>query len=125
MSFENKGFANDLNSRYEAMNNERKTYEPFETISGGILKLKPVGLPQYKPQPLNVSMPKSLQPQINYANPETLAGQAIGTLENPTELPPYIVTTPKKKNKAIYYILSALILLIAIYFIYIYVKKNK
>ena len=125
MSFENKGFANDLNSRYDAMNNERTTYAPQSQQMGTGLKLNPVGLPDYN--------------NFVLVNPALVEGvkEGIRTGQIPTNLPainqpafiktdlPEFTIMAKKKNKTMYYILSALILLIAIYFIYIYVKKNK
>lgn len=122
MSFENKGFPNDLNSRYEALNKNYEYYTPPFNVPLGNPKMISYGVPT------NVPTPKSLQAIggsaiKNVANPDTLAGSTIGTETNPTELPEFTVTAKKKKSPMTY-ILAGLILLLAIYFIYRYTTKK-
>lgn len=122
MSFENKGFKNDLNEFYEDLNNQPLNYKGAN-YSTSAMKLNAVGLPDYNDfliknigakalggvQAKNVNLPAIIQPEFIK-----------------TDLPEFVVNAPaKKKSKTIYYILSALILAVAIYFIYTYVRKNK
>ena len=125
MSFENKGFPNDLNSRYHSMNNERDTQAPkIKNIKTG-LKLNPVGLPDYDSFTfVNPSLFEGVKESIR-------TGDIKGTLpviSQPafikTDLPEFTIQA-RKKNKTMYYILSALILAVALYFIYFYVTKKK
>ena len=46
MSFENKGFQNSLNSRYDSMNDQPTNYNT-QKLNTGTIKLNPVGLPDY------------------------------------------------------------------------------
>ena len=46
MSFENKGFPNSLNSRYDSMNDQPTNYNT-QKLNTGTIKLNPVGLPDY------------------------------------------------------------------------------
>jgi len=217
MSFENKGFPNDLNERYFAMNNERDTYAPKSQPMSTGLKLNAVGLPDYNDFLVNPSAITGVVANIKsgkiksgegkekvkdvandigsffkklFSSDEdkkeerrerrserkerrkqrrykrkgnkivkidedgdevevtnaTEKAQAVAEINTPierlpksatvlapieqpafikTDLPEFVINAPaKKKNKTIYYILSALILLIAIYFIYTYVKKK-
>ena len=122
MSFENKGFKNDLNDFYEGLNNQPLNLKGAN-YSTSAMKLNAVGLPDY-----------------NSFSIKDLGGKALGKVEDKninlpainqpafikTDLPEFVVNAPaKKKSKTIYYILSALILAVAIYFIYTYVTKNK
>jgi hypothetical protein len=122
MSFENKGFKNDLNDFYEGLNNQPLKYKGAN-YSNSAMKLNAVGLPDYN----NFSI-------------KDLGAKAVGKVEDKninlpainqpafikTDLPEFVVNAPaKKKSKTIYYILSALILAVAIYFIYTYIAKKK
>lgn len=117
MSFENKGFPNDLNSRYEALNRNHEYYDKPMNLPLGNPKMTTYGVPQ------NVVMPSYLQTGTSGKPAETPKKSVIGTAENPTEMEPVVIVAPRKK-KPMAYILAILIIALAIYFIYTYTSKK-
>lgn len=122
MSFENKGFKNDLNDVYEELNNQPINYKGAN-YSNSAMKLNAVGLPDYN----NFSLKDLGAKAVSGVESKNITLPPINQPEFiKTDLPEFVVNAPsKKKNKTIYYILSAVILLVAIFFIYTYVTKKK
>ena len=111
MSFENKGFPNDLNKRFEALNNQYQNYTPLEEANK-----------------INAPLPAStlpIGPQLptikTYSNTQGaltgyVAGGGLSTADNPAELPQLIVKSNKKKKNSLKIIgISLIVILLIIY----------
>ena len=150
MSFENKGFPNDLNSRFNSMN-----VENLDSDTGFIGPVQPSINTPYGPigpvQPVGAVLPvitsdgkklktkkvktgkgkakvKSFIENIKdllsgSASDEPLPSSVIGTKDKPTDLPEYVVETPKKSN-TMKYIGIGLIAVVLVLIAYKLMKKK-
>jgi hypothetical protein len=147
MSFENKGFPNDLNYRYDEMNKFHSIYTRPENYGvtpspvssniapvGAVLpkiesagqKHKRSGKGKEKLKKVGATLGGFLSELLKGdSSPDTSTmGATIGTEEKPTELPEYVVTSPKKKSNALKYVSIGIIALILIVIAYKMIKKK-
>jgi len=147
MSFENKGFANDLNSRYDEINKFHSVYISPEnygvTPSPVSSNIAPVGaiLPKIESSGQKHKRSGKGKEKLKKAgstigsfisdllkgdsSPDlSTMGTTIGTEQKPTDLPEFVVTSPKKKSNALKYVSIGIIALILIVIAYKIIKKK-
>ena len=120
MSFENKGFKNDLNEAYHDMNqNHSEYYETIPLLTPKITNLNPIPLKTYTPSETltTIRLPKQTGAEI---------GTGLAPINQPsfikTDLPEFVITaTKKKKSYKMWYIIGAVVLLILIV---LYLRKK-
>ena len=116
MSFENKGYKNDLNEAYFNMNeNHSQYYEAPALLTPVITNLQPIPLKTYQPSGILSTIKAPVMTSVN-TSPEK---ERIGTEANPTGYGEFVIVAKKKKsNKKLFYIIGAvvLVLLIVLYF---------
>jgi hypothetical protein len=120
MSFENKGFKNDLNEAFASMN-ENHSDEYFEAptlMTPKIMNFQPIPLKTYQPSGILSTIKAPVMTSVN-TSPEK---ERIGTEANPTGYGEFVIVAKKKKNyKNLYYIIGAVVLLTLLI---IYLRKK-
>lgn len=107
MSFENKGFPNNLNRHYDNLRARALNYDETENF----------GPQDVINQYYFAQLLKKKSNQIDTESKGTVKGGGLSTKENPAEITPFVIEAkkkPKSKIKFFYYII-AIILIILIY----------
>ena len=110
MSFENKGFPNNLNKQYDNLRARALNYDDNENYGGlSAFELSAIA---------NIVKKNNQLKTIDTESKGIVKGGGLSTKTNPAELPDFVIEAPKKpkaiKMKYFYYII-AIILIILIY----------